>query len=67
MGSSSSENTPERLVLRSGGTTLVLDKEAGAASLRRKTLWWDHKPISVPLADICDVAVMPAIDRSAAL
>jgi hypothetical protein len=58
------ESTPTRLTLQTGGTTLVLDKEQGAASLHRKALLWERKPISVPLADICRVAVTPAIDRS---
>jgi hypothetical protein len=58
------ESTSQRLVLQAGATTLVLDKQAGAASLRRKTLLWDRKPITVPLADICKIAVTPAIDRS---
>jgi hypothetical protein len=58
------ESTSQRLVLQTGATTLVLDKESGQASLRRKTLLWDRKPITVPLADICKIAVTPAIDRS---
>lgn len=58
------ESTSQRLVLQTGATTLVLDKQAGAASLRRKALLWDRKPITVPLADICKIAVTPAIDRS---
>ncbi len=58
------ERTSQRLVLQAGATTLVLDKESGQASLRRKALLWDRKPITVPLADICKIAVTPAIDRS---
>ena len=58
------ERTPTRLTLQTGGTTLVLDKEQGAASLRRKALLWERKPVSVPLGDICRVAVTPAVDRS---
>jgi hypothetical protein len=46
------ERTPTRLTLQTGGTTLVLDKEQGAASLRRKALLWERKPVSVPLGDI---------------
>jgi hypothetical protein len=58
------ERTSQRLVLQARATTLVLDKESGQASLRRKTLLWDRTPITVPLADICKIAVTPAIDRS---
>ncbi|HEX5845566.1 MAG TPA: hypothetical protein VFY53_04620 [Rhodoplanes sp.] len=58
------ERTSQRLVLQAGATTLVLDKESGQASLRRKALLWDRKPITVSLADICKIAVTPAIDRS---
>ena len=58
------ESTPERLVLQAGEATIVLDKRAGSASLHRKLLLWERKPITVPLADICDIAVAPAIDRS---
>lgn len=58
------ESTAQRLVLTAGGTTLVLDKEAGAASLQRKALFWDRKPAVIPLADICKVAVTPAFERS---
>jgi hypothetical protein len=58
------ESTPQRLTLQAGGATLILDKEAGAASLRRKALLWERKPISIPLADICRVVVTPAVDRS---
>jgi hypothetical protein len=46
------ESTSQRLVLQAGATTLVLDKQAGAASLRRKTLLWDRKPITVPTARV---------------
>ncbi|MFO1100282.1 MAG: hypothetical protein U1E81_18970 [Xanthobacteraceae bacterium] len=58
------ESTAQRFVLTAGGTTLVLDKEAGAASLQRKALFWDRKPAVIPLADICKVAVTPAFERS---
>ena len=42
------ENTPQRLVLRSGSTTLTLDKDAGTASLGRKMLFFNLKPVALP-------------------
>lgn len=58
------ECTKQRLVLRAGTTTLVLDKEAGTARLQRKALLWDRKPVTVALDDISGVAVAPAFERS---
>jgi len=49
------ENTPQRLVLRSGSNTLTLDKGAGTASLGRKMLFWNLKPVVHPLSDIVEV------------
>lgn len=51
------ENTPRRLVLKEGSTTLTLDKDAGQATLQRKILLWGGKPVAFALADIDDVAV----------
>ena len=45
------ENTPQRLVLRSGSTTLTLDKEVGKVSMQRKMLFWNRAPIEKTLAD----------------
>jgi hypothetical protein len=39
------EDTPRQLVLKSGSTTLTLDKDAGKATLQRKLLIWRLKPI----------------------
>jgi len=58
------EHTPERLVLRSGSTTLTLSKEAGKATLQRKLLFWKLKPSEAPLADITGVTVDAAVDRA---
>lgn len=43
---------------------LVLDKNVGEASLHRKALLWDRKPVAIPLDDLCGVAVTPALERS---
>ena len=58
------ENTPRQLVLKSGSTTLTLDKDAGKATLQRKLLIWRLKPIEAPLSDISDVTVDTAVDRA---
>jgi hypothetical protein len=58
------EHTPQRLVLRSGSTTLTLSKEAGQATMQRKLLFWKLKPAQAPLSDIADVKVEAAVDRA---
>ena len=57
------ENTPQRMILQSATTTLMLDKETGKVSMRRKTLMWEPEPIERPLCEIADVAVDPAANR----
>jgi hypothetical protein len=49
------ENTAQRLVLRSGSNTLTLDKDSGTASLGRKMLFWNLKPVVLPLSDFTEV------------
>ena len=58
------ERTPQRLVMKSGSTTLTLSKEAGSVTLQRKLLFWSLKPSEAPLADIADVTVEAAVDRA---
>ena len=58
------ENMPRQLVLRSGSTTLTLDKDAGKATLQRKFLMWGLKPVEVPLAEVADVTVDATVDRA---
>src|ERR687897_3651552 len=58
------EHTPQRLVLRSNGTTLTLSRESGKATLQRKLLFWNLKPSEAPLADITEVTVDAAVDRA---
>jgi hypothetical protein len=58
------ESTSRRLVLKSGSTTLTLDKDAGKLSMQRKLLIWRMKPIEAPLSDISDVTVDTAVDRA---
>ena len=58
------ENTPRRLVLRSGSTSLTLDKDIGKATLQRKLLVWQLKPAEAALSEITDVTVDIAVDRA---
>jgi hypothetical protein len=58
------ENTSRRLVLRSGSTTLILDKDVGKATMQRKMLMWKLKPMEQPLAEIVDVTVDAGVDRA---
>ena len=58
------ENSPQRLVLRSGSTSLTLDKSVGLATLQRKLLLWALKPAEHTLAEVTDVAIDVAVDRA---
>ena len=58
------EDTPQRLELKSGSTTLKFDKESGKASLQRKFLFWKLKPAETTLSDIAQVTVDTAVDRA---
>ena len=58
------ESTPKRLVIKSGSTTLTLDRDSGGASLQRKFLFWSLKPTEAAIADVKDVKVEAAVDRA---
>src|SRR5262245_17679035 len=58
------EDTPRRLVLKSGSTTLTIDKEASKAIFQRKLLLWDRKPLEAPLSDIVQFTIDTAVDRA---
>ena len=58
------ENTPRRLVLKSGSTTLTLDKDVGKATLQRKFLLWSRKPEEASLSNIADFTIDTAVDRA---
>jgi len=58
------ENTPQRLILQSGSTKLMLDKGAGTAVMQRKMLFWSLKPAEMPLADIANITVDATVDRA---
>jgi hypothetical protein len=56
------EEAPRKLVLKSGSTTLTLDKDSGKATLQKKMLLWNKKPVEFPLANIDDIAVKADVD-----
>jgi hypothetical protein len=58
------ETTSTRLVLKSGSTTLSLDKATGKVTLQRKLLLWQRKPIEAPISDVADALVDAAVDRA---
>jgi hypothetical protein len=58
------EQTPNRLVLKSGSTTLTFSREASKATLQRKLLFWSLKPAEAPLSEIVDVTIDAAVDRA---
>lgn len=61
------ENAPNRLVLKSGSTTLTLDKNRGRASLQRKLVVWRLKPAEASLSEISDVTADMAVDRASSI
>ena len=58
------ENTQTRLSIKSGSTTLTLDKTSGKITLQRKLLLWQQKPLEKPLPDVVSVSVDAAVDRA---
>ena len=56
------ESTTNRMTLRSGSTTLTLDKDSGKATLQSKILLWNKKPVEFALSDIDDIAVKSDTD-----
>jgi hypothetical protein len=58
------ERTARRLVMKSGSTTLTLDKDAGSAVQQRTLLFWKLKPVEAAIADIADVTVDAVVDRA---
>lgn len=57
----------EALELRSGGTTLTLDKSDGKAVLQRKFLFVKMKPAEMSLSDIADVTLDIAFDGASGI
>jgi hypothetical protein len=57
----------DALELRSGGTTLTLDKSDGKAVLQRKFLFVKMKPAEMSLSDIADVTLDIAFDGASGI
>ena len=53
-----------RLVLKSGFSTLTLDKQTGRAIFQRKVVIWRLKPSEASLAQISDVSSEGSVDRA---
>ena len=58
------ENTQTRLSIKSGSTTLMLDKSTGKITLQRKLMFWQQKPLEQALSDIASVSVDGGVDRA---
>ena len=58
------ENTQTRLSIKSGSTTLSLDKSSSKITLQRKLLFWQQKPLEKPLSELVSVSVDAAVDRA---
>ena len=58
------ENTQTRLSIKSGLTTLTLDKMSGKITLQRKLMFWQRKPVEKPLSDVVSIAVDSGVDRA---
>ena len=58
------ENTPTRLSIKSGSTTLTLDKTSGKITLQRKLIVLQRKPVERPLSEVVSVSVDTGIDRA---
>lgn len=54
----------DALELRSGGTTLTLDKNGGKAVLQRKFLFLKMKPAEMNLSEVADVTLDVGVDRA---
>jgi hypothetical protein len=61
------ESTTRRLVLTSGSTSLILDRDTNKAALQRKMLFWKLKPIETALSEIREVIVDKAVDRASGI
>ena len=58
------ESTQTRLSIKSGSTTLTLDKTSGKVTLQRKLMFWQKKPVEKPLSEVASVSVDAAVDRA---
>jgi hypothetical protein len=56
------DSSSQRLVLRSGSTTIILDKANNKATLQRKFLFWARKPVERPISSVAQARVNTDID-----
>jgi hypothetical protein len=61
------ERTAKQLVLKSGATTLTLDKDAGTARLQRKFMFFNLKPMQASLSDVVSFDVDAGVDRASGI
>lgn len=61
------EKTAKRLVLKSGTTTLTLDKDAGTAHMQRTFLMFKLKPLQAPLSEVVNFEVDAGVDRASGI
>jgi hypothetical protein len=58
------ENAPTRLSIKSGSTTLTLDRSSSKIILQRKLIFWQQKPVEKALSEIASVSVDVSVDRA---
>ena len=58
------DSNSRQLVLRSGSTTVTLDKRTGKAIMQRRVLLWPRKPIERQLSEIADIRLGAQVDRA---
>jgi len=61
------ENTSQKLVFRSGSTTLTFDKSADKTSFQTKVLFWRRAPKEASLKDVTDIALDVGVDRASGI
>jgi hypothetical protein len=61
------DRTPQKIVLQSGSTTLELDKQTGKATMKRKMLMFNLKPVERPLSEIVDITLDAGVDRASGI
>ena len=58
------ENTQTRLSIKSGSTTLTLNKSTGKIARQRKLMFWQQKPVEMALSDVVSVSTDGSVDRA---
>ena len=58
------ENSESRLSIKSGSTTLTLDKTSSKITLQRNLMVWQQKPVEKPLSEVVSVSVDAGVDRA---